>query len=318
MAKKAKNNKVLPLIMLPISMILAGIVKLIICNIPEHIYLIFSMEAFNNDSNLYSIFLTVCFFIGRLAGLLIIVLAALSCKGLTKKLLFIASACAGNIAYMFVPGQYNLQKIIDFGIPEWGYSVANIVSIIINSLAVVGCFILSVVIGTLLFKNLSSYEPAPLEEGKKAFSIKKMLLPCGLIIGVLIIEIISFTILPFIATNISDYAVETVVNIGWNLATTFVQVAVLLGSVFIIKDKYRTLTCLGAACIGYFVADCGFLNVIRIIIESIVGKAAAGTVGTVVSSVFSLIVFAGTIVFGIASYIILNRKEMKKINKTEN
>ena len=134
MAKKAKNNKVLPLIMLTISMILAGIVKLIICNIPEHIYLIFSMEAFNNDSNLYSIFLTVCFFIGRLAGLLIIVLAALSCKGLTKKLLFIASACAGNIAYMFVPGQYNLQKIIDFGIPEWGYSVANLISIIINSI----------------------------------------------------------------------------------------------------------------------------------------------------------------------------------------
>lgn len=313
MAKKAKNNKALPLIMLPVSMFLAGIVKLVICNIPEHIQLTFGMEAFGEDYDLYYFLVYTFLFIGKVTGLAIIIASSLFCKGLNKKLLFVASACAGTIAYIFIPGRYYLQNIIYYAFPDWGYSVADIIAIVLNSLIIIGCFILSIVIGTLLFKSLSGYEAAPIEEGKKAFNLKKMLLPCGFIIGVVVIEKIASSILGAMMPNISNEGTDSLVSVMWWIAIPLIQVAFLLGSLFFTKDKYKTLTCLGAASIGYHIANCGLTSVIAEIISTSISKTGAETAGTAVYEVLGVMTYAGTVIFGIVAYILLNRKEMKKI-----
>lgn len=305
--KKRKFN--LAALLLPLSMLVAGITKIIIANIPQHIVYIFSLDAFNNDESLYWIVNYVFEGFSELFALGIIVLCALSCKGLTKRLVFVASAYAGSIAYMFVSEHYYWRSLL------WGiidYSVAEVFGYIIYILSIIMSFALSVIIAMLLFKKLSGYEPKPLAEGKKGINIKKLILPCGLIMVAQVLYRISFSIEGFIYDFELISEVEDLINIVWPFVTYASITALLLVPIFIAKDKFKALTCLASAAFGYWIALwTPFVIVGEILTKDSTNDIYYDTVWALIRVGWSILV----VVCGLGFYILLNRKEMEKVNK---
>ena len=314
MATKNKSKNTLPMILLPIAMLVAGITKIIISNIPEHVNYVLGIEDFYV---LYSDVIYVAEFVGELAALIIIVLAALPCKGLTKKLIFVASAYTGTIAYMLVCDRYYWESLL------WrimDYEVAEVLSYIIYISSVLTAFAISVVIAMLMFKKLSGYEPKALAEGEKQrFDIKKLLLPSGLIVLASLLNGISLILYYEFPQNYYNYIGRRLIDIIWFYATYLLGFGVLALSVFFVKDKFKVLTCLASAALGYGVVSWFIFGVLygalRAIISSIVAmpEGASDIVWNIVEMIYVITVA----VFGVGFYILLNRKDMVSIYKAE-
>lgn len=313
---KTKNKNILPYILLPISMLVAGLIKVTIAFIPDLI----SFIAGYKDHNVYFLVEDICDVVGIVATIVVIALCSLCCKGLTKKIQFIASAFTGSLAYMLAAKNnfiYNLMYCI------FGYGdddVAVIVSYIVGALSVSVCFVLAVVIAELFFKKLSSYEEAPVTEGKKKINIKKMLVPFGFIIGAAVLQfglaiLNDYVIYP----TVQGYYEKEVVAYIWEFGVNLLLAGVLIGSIFILKDKYRALTCVASASAGYVITLWSVPSLIISIAEfSLYSLGSAPTILFVIGRSLFVVTTIASVIFGVVFYILLNRKEMKKIDKTEN
>lgn len=305
--KKKSNNKVLPLILLPISMLVSGLIKVTIGFIPDLI----SIIAGYKDYRMFYLGENICQFIGELATIIIVVLCSLCCKGIIKRLYFIGSAFVGSLAYILV-AKYNLIYHLMYCIFGSGDDdVAVIVAYIVNALSVSICFVLAVVIAELFFKKLSNYEEASATEGKMKINIKNMLVPFAFIIGAMVLhkgsDIFSeYVVLP----AIYDYNVRGVVGCIWDFGIILLLAGVLVGSIFILKDKYRALTCVAAACMGYNLTLWGLFESIDYALNAFLGLP--DIVSTITYYVFYITAALISVVLGIVFYILLNRKEMDK------
>ncbi len=313
---KTKNKNILPYILLPVSMLVSGLIKVTIEFIPNLINIIEGNFMIADNT----FFGGICAVVATIATIVIIVLCSLCCKGLTKKLQFIASACAGSLVYIFTN---DIKVFVFLALEEIDYDVAVIVAYIVNVLVVCICFALAVVVAELFFKKLSSYEEAPAMEGKKSFDIKKMILPIVLIVAAAILQFGLAIFYDFsIHFNMNDGSfIGYIINIVWNFGVNLLLVGILFGSMFILKDKYKTLTCVASACAGYTFTLWG--------IPSIIVNAFWRELDIITSSITIKntnywwyiplgIVSIASAIFGVVFYILLNRKEMKKIDKTEN
>ncbi len=309
MATKNKNKNTLPMLLLPIAMLVAGITKIIISHIPDHIYYVFG--------DIYTTFTFNAFtMVGELAALIIIVLAALSCKGLTKKLIFLASAYTGTIAYMFVSYRYGWQRLLCSIID---YDVAEVLSYIIYISSVIIAFAISVVIAMLMFKKLSGYEPKPFAEGEKQrLDIKKLLVPGGLIMLAAVLN--SVLLIVYYEFSESNYNINgALIEILWFYGMYLLGFGILALSVFFVKDKFKMLTCLASAALGYGVVSWFIFGVLYEALISIISLFVVMQDGyyDVVWNVVKLIYAITVAVFGIGFYILLNRKDMVSIYKAE-
>ncbi len=320
--KKIKNpNKkpVAPYIMLPISMLIAGVVKAVIglvgvlvvtilygevlCEIPG-----FSDSWFNvlyNSSLLFA----------DIASVIVILLFGLFNKGFTKKLQFISSAFAGCITYMFVFNPYWLMDLFDelkYQLPYDMYDFMEIASFIVPLVIVIVniviCFVISVVIAEFIFKALTAYTEAPKVEGEKSFKFKKMIVPAFLISGTAAIYPVFYLISEKIYENVSFAPIaSSLFSSAWYFAGRLLGLGILLGSIFILKDKYRALTCLAAASTGVLL----FPESIR----STLGNfpvAISGGMGEFYWLLTYILWSIAVAFVGIIFYILLNRKEMKR------
>ena len=302
--KKKGNKKILPYILLPLSMFIAGVIKVTISVIPDLVTLI----GYGTLKSYTDVWDSVCDTVSVIVFVVVIVLASLCCKGLTKKLHFIASACAGSLVYIFTN---NIKNIVYNVFNEIDYDLAVILPYVFSALIVPVCFILAVLVAELFFKKLSSYEEAPEIEGKKSFDIKKMIIPAVLIMGVAVLQQGCIIFNDFVIDRaIEEYWKMTIVDGVWNFGVNLLLIGILVGSVFIVKDKYKALTCLASACVGYSFV----LRDIYAIAYSILYDMgfSFGILDLVWYGLAIIVAIIGAII-GIAFYILLNRKEMKKI-----
>lgn len=325
MAKKNKKIKdpnkksKAPYIMLPISMLIAGVVKAVIglvgvlvvtilydevlCEIPG-----FSDSWFNVLFNSISV-------LADIASIIVILLFGLFNKGFTKKLQFISSAFAGCITYMFVFNHYWLMDLFDelkyqlpYDMRDFMEVVSVIVPIVITILNYVVCFVISVVIAEFIFKALTAYTEAPKVEGEKSFKLKKMIVPAFLISGTTAIYPVFYLISDKIYENVSfEPITSSLFSSAWYFAGRLLGLGILLGSIFILKDKYRALTCLAAASTGVLL----FPESIRSTLSSI-PVAISGGMGDFYWLLTYILWSIAVAFVGIIFYILLNRKEMKR------
>lgn len=327
MAKKNKKIKdpnkksKAPYIMLPISMLIAGVVKAVIglvgvlvvtilygevlCEIPG-----FSDSWFNVLYNSILLFADI-------ASIIVILLFGLFNKGFTKKLQFVSSAFAGCITYMFVFNTFWLTDLLDeltyqlpYDMRDFMEVVSVIVPIVITILNYVVCFVISVVIAEFIFKALTAYTEAPKVEGEKSFKLKKMIVPAFLISGTAAIYPVFYFIEDIIYENIGfeSYFISSLFSNAWYFAGRLLGLGILLGSIFILKDKYRALTCLAAASTGVLL----FPQSISSTLGNIPIAISEGMGGDFYW-LLTYILWSMAVAFvGIIFYILLNRKEMKR------
>ena len=108
---KTQNNK-LPIIMLPIAMIVAGLVS----GLPSTLIAILNPFLMSNLGIAYqvtNVLSVIGSFVGSISYVVVIVLFSLVCKGLQKKLCFIMSIYVGTIAQVVL----NIVVTFTYGLP---------------------------------------------------------------------------------------------------------------------------------------------------------------------------------------------------------
>lgn len=325
MAKKNKKikdpNKAskAPFILLPISMLIAGVVKAVINLVGNLLVSILYSEVLREipgfSYDWYNVLFVSIFVLADIASIIVILLFGLFNKGFTKKLQFISSAFAGCITYMFVFNTFWLIDLFDelkyqlpYDMRDFMEVVSVIVPIVITILSYVLCFVISVVIAEFIFKALTAYTEAPKVEGEKSFKLKKMIVPTFLISGTAAIYPVFYLISDKIYENVSfEPITSSLFSSAWYFAGRLLGLGILLGSIFILKDKYRVLTCLAAASTGVLL----FPESIRSTLGSI-PVAIIGEMGNLYWCITYILWSAAVALVGIIFYILLNRKEMKR------
>ena len=326
MAKKNKKIKDpnkksrAPYIMLPISMLIAGVVKTVINLVGILLVSILYSEVlqeipgFSYDWS--NVLFNSIYVLADIASIIVILLFGLFNKGFTKKLQFVSSAFAGCITYMFVFNTFWLTDLLDelkyqlpYDMRDFMEVVSVILPIVITILNYVVCFVISVVIAEFIFKALTAYTEAPKVEGEKSFKLKKMIVPTFLISGTAAIYPVFYLILDKIYENVSfEPITSSLFSSAWYFAGRLLGLGILLGSIFILKDKYRALTCLAAASTGVLLFPQS--------ISSTLGNIPIAISGGMVGDFYWLltyILWSIAVAFvGIIFYILLNRKEMKR------
>ncbi len=324
MAKKNKKikdpNKAskAPFILLPISMLIAGVVKAVINLVGTLIVNVLYSEVLCEipefSSGWYYVLFNSIYVLADIASIIVILLFGLFNKGFTKKLQFISSAFAGCITYMFVFIPYWSMDLFDelkYQLPYDMYDFMEIASIIVPMIIIilnyVVCFVISVVIAEFIFKELSAYTEAPKVEGEKSFKIKKMIVPAFLISGTAAIYPVFYLISDKIYENVSfEPITSSLFSSAWYFAGRLLALGILLGSIFILKDKYRVLTCLAAASTGVLLFPQSISSTLGNIPVAIIGE-----MGNLYWCITYILWSAAVALVGIIFYILLNRKEMQ-------
>lgn len=325
MAKKNKKikdpNKAskAPFILLPISMLIAGVVQAVITLGGSALVTVLYSEVLCEIPGFsygwYNVLNNSAFVVADVASIIVILLFSLCNKGFTKKLQFISSAFAGCITYMFVFNTFWMMDAVDQFRYQLPYDIRGfmdiasiIVPMIIIILNYVVCFVISVVIAEFIFKALSAYTEAPKVEGEKSFKIKKMIVPAVFISGVAAIYPVFYIIWKIIYANVSfDYGfTSSLANSVWFFAGRLLGLGILLGAIFILKDKYRVLTCLAAASTGVLLFPQSISSTLGNIPVAIIGE-----MGNLYWCITYILWSAAVALVGIIFYILLNRKEMQ-------
>lgn len=333
MAKKNKKIKdpnkksKAPFILLPISMVTAGVAKIVTIIIGAIGFGLFAWLYYDygfikdlipDIFGEYSYYIiNLLYFLSDVVSIGVILLFGLFNKGFTKKLQFVSSAFVGNIAFMFATnynifsyGLGELKQLMPYDVWDFMSVVEVVVPILVTIVSFGICFVISVLISVFVFKALSKYTEAPKVEGEKSFKLKKMIVPAFLISGTAAIYPVFYFIEDIIYENIGfeSYFISSLFSNAWYFAGRLLGLGILLGSIFILKDKYRALTCLAAASTGVLLFPQS--------ISSTLGNipiAISGGMGGDFYWLLTYILWSIAVAFvGIIFYILLNRKEMKR------
>ena len=333
MAKKNKKIKdpnkksKAPFILLPISMVTAGVAKIVTIIIGAIGFGLFAWLYYEYgflkdlipdifDEYYYSI-TNLLYFLSDVVSIGIILLFGLFNKGFTKKLQFVSSAFAGRISYIFfinfntVMGyMQDLHHKVPSDLREFMEIAEWLVPLLVCLISIAVCFVVSVVIAEFIFKALTNYTEAPKVEGEKSFKLKKMIVPTIAISGVAAIyPVFYFVCVKVFKTIAISFPESLLLDDAWYFAGRLLGLGILLGSIFILKDKYRALTCLAAASTGVMlVVDYDYVSrFVYYIIISLFGIEFNYYWDIMVVLWSMAVAFVG-IIF----YILLNRKEMKR------
>ena len=331
MAKKNKKIKdpnkksKAPFILLPISMVTAGVAKIvtiIIGAIGFGLLAWLYYDGYIKDLipdifGEYSYYIiNLLYFLSDVVSIGVILLFGLFNKGFTKKIKFVSSAFVGNIAFMFATnyntlsyGLEELKHLMPYDMWDFMSVVEVVVPILVTIVSFGICFVISVLISVFVFKALSKYTEAPKVEGEKSFKLKKMIVPAFLISGTAAIYPVFYFIEDIIYENIGfeSYFISSLFSNTWYFAGRLLGLGILLGSIFILKDKYRALTCLAAASTGVLL----FPESIRSTLSSI-PVAISGGMGDFYWLLTYILWSIAVVFVGIIFYILLNRKKMKR------
>ncbi len=318
--KRKGNNKVLPIIMLPIAVIISTLVS-------SGISTLWSMLlAYIYDyANIYSsenpfIFTYIFSFLGGIIGILppliIMVLFSLCCKGINKKIRFIGSYYAAGVAGI-VANVVNaiIVCIINSTIGFYDIESMTIYSLISSACSLLLNIIVSPVIALLWFAASEKYI---VKKEIKARPVK-LILP-GVFLGIyglfcLAMYFINQSIYTLFYELFGEYKMFG--DYGLSVSSTFSRVittGACLICLFLLalacKGGYRKL-----AFVGSFYFASGITGAVSSLVSlpfSIGGSITTQALGNVIGTCVQYLLIIG---LSILIYILLNRYEVEKIKK---
>ena len=307
---ETQNNK-LPMTMLPISMVVAGLVS----GLPSTLIAIlnpFLMSNLGISYQVTDVLNIISSFVGSISYVVVIVLFSLVCKGLQKKLCFIMSVYVGTIAQVVlnivVTFTYGLLAIL----PIEDYAIQSLVLSGGNGIGGIIYFVLEVIVAIFFFKYISSFTEKEFEADTQAYKVN-LLIPAIIIAGYGILTFVlslatSFIVPILIAPILSglDTYIYLAISHATSIVTSVVLWAVLIGATFLFKDKYQKLTIVGSVIVGKSIW--GFVGILFNFITMFFPE---------ISGVVNIFSTGITTVLGIATGILLfyiaNKKQYERI-----
>lgn len=302
---KTQNNK-LPIIMLPIAMIVAGLVS----GLPSTLIAIsnpFLMSNLGISYQVTNVLSVIGSFVGSISYVVVIVLFSLVCKGLQKKLCFIMSIYVGTIAQVVlnivVTFTYGLLAILPIG----DYTVQSLIVSGGNGIGGIIYFVLEVIVAIFFFKYISSFTEKEFEADTQAYKVN-LLIPAIVIAGYGILTFVLSLATSFIVTLLSglDTYIYLAISQAIYAVIHVLKWGILIGVAFIIKDKYQRFTLIGSVILGSSIW--GFVSVISNV--SILFLPALSTAAGALTSIITTSLGIGA---GILIYYLANKKQYVKI-----
>lgn len=302
---KTQNNK-LPMIMLPIAMIVAGLVS----GLPSTLIAIlnpFLMSNLGISYQVTNVLSVIGSFVGSISYVVVIVLFSLVCKGLQKKLCFIMSIYVGTIAQVVlnivVTFTYGLLAILPIG----DYTVQSLIVSVGNGIGGIIYFVLEVIVAIFFFKYISSFTEKEFEADTQAYKVN-LLIPAIVIAGYGILTFVLSLATSFIVTLLSglDTYIYLAISQAIYAVIHVLKWGILIGVAFIIKDKYQRFTLIGSVILGSSIW--GFVSVISNV--SILFLPALSTAAGALTSIITTSLGIGA---GILIYYLANKKQYVKI-----
>ena len=307
---QAQNNK-LPMIMLPVAMIVAGIVS----SLPTTIVTIV-VPFLQSNLGFTGVGSNVAMSIGSLIGsigyIVVLILFSLVCKGLQKKLCFVMSAYVGIIARIIVNIGTLLTSVLLCLLPDMDYAIQLLILSGGNAIGGFVYIVFEILVAVFFFRYLSSFtEKEDLEEDEP-YKVK-LLKPCIVIAGYgilsLIVNLVSSAIMTALNRNmLTDTYEQISLAQTINIVMYIILWGAIIGATFLFKDKYHKLTLVGSIIVGNNVW--GFVGIlfgfITIFFPDISG---------VVSGISSFITIILGIATGILIFYIANKKQYERIKK---
>ncbi len=302
---KTQNNK-LPMIMLPISMIVAGLVS----GLPSTLIAIlnpFLMSNLGISYQVTNVLSVIGSFVGSISYVVVIVLFSLVCKGLQKKLCFIMSIYVGTIAQVVlnivVTFTYGLLTILPIG----DYTVQGLIISGGNGIGGIIYCVFEVIVSIFFFKYISSFTEKEFEADAQAYKVN-LLIPAIVIAGYGILTFVLSLATSFIITLLSglDTYIYLAISQAIYAVIHVLKWGILIGVAFIIKDKYQRFTLVGSVILGSSIW--GFVSVISNVATLFL--PALSTAAGVLTSVVTTALGIGA---GILIYYLANKKQYVKI-----
>ena len=302
---KTQNNK-LPMIMLPISMVVAGLVS----GLPSTLIAIsnpFLMSNLGISYQVTNVLSVIGSFVGSISYVVVIVLFSLVCKGLQKKLCFIMSIYVGTIAQVVlnivVTFTYGLLAILPIG----DYTVQSLIVSGGNGIGGIIYFVLEVIVAIFFFKYISSFTEKEFEADTQAYKVN-LLIPAIVIAGYGILTFVLSLATSFIVTLLSglDTYIYLAISQAIYAVIHVLKWGILIGVAFIIKDKYQRFTLIGSVILGSSIW--GFVSVISSV--AILFLPALSTAAGALTSIITTSLGIGA---GILIYYLANKKQYVKI-----
>lgn len=307
---KTQNNK-LPMIMLPVAMIVAGIVN----SLPTTI-VTFVVPFLQSNLGFTAVGSNVAMRIGSLIGsigyIVVLVLFSLVCKGLQKKLCFVMSAYVGIIVRIIVNIASLLTSVLLCLLPDMDYAIRSLILGWGNAIGGFVYTIFEILVAVFFFKYLSSFTEKEAFEEDKPYKVK-LLKPCIVIAGYgilsLIVGFVSSAIMTaFNRSLLTDTYGQIALSQSLNIVMHVILWGAIIGVTFLFKDKYQKLTLVGSIIVGNNVWGLvgilfGFITIFF------------PTISVVVSGISSFITTLLGIATGILIFYIANKKQYERIKK---
>ncbi len=301
---KNQNNK-LPIIMLPISMVVAGIVS----GLPSTLIAIlnpFLMSNLGISYQVTDVLNIISSFVGSISYVVVIVLFSLVCKGLQKKLCFIMSVYVGTIAQVV----FNIVVTFTYGLlailPINEYGVQSLILSGGNGIGGIIYFVLEVIVAIFFFKYISSFTEREIDEQTEACKVN-LLIPAIVIAGYGILTFVLSLATSFIVPLLSglDTYIYLAISQAIYAVIHVLKWGILIGVAFIIKDKYQRFTLVGSVIAGSSIW--GFVGVVSDV--AILFLPAFSTAAGVLTSIITTALGIGA---GILIYYLANKKQYVK------
>lgn len=307
------QNKKLPLIMLPIAMIVAGLVSSAPTTVLNIAYP-FLLNKFGIviDSTVLSVVNNAIVLIGSIGYVVVIILFSLSCKGLQKKLCFVMSVLVSRTSQILFSGVIFVTSILLSLIPNMDYTIQNLIFSGSNAIGGVLEIIVEFLVAIFFFKYLSSFVEKEVDEEDEPYKVEP-LKPSIVVVGYGVLSLV---------VGLAASAIYTALNQGaFMLKNTYAQVAIshatsivtsiilwvaLIGATFLFKDKYQKLTIVGSVIAGQNIW--GFIGIILNFITIFLP-----TISGVVDFLSTGITTVLGIATGILIFYIANKKQYERI-----
>ncbi len=308
--EKTQNNK-LPMIMLPIGMVVAGLVSSLSSTLMSILIPIISQELwFSVDPIVYSVANNIGSLIGSIGYVVVLILFSLSCKGLQKKLYFVMSAYVASAANVLMYVCSLFASLLLNILPRMESSIQTMVLGLGSSVGSIISLVIEIIVAIFFFKYLSSFTEKESDEEGETYKVK-LLMPSIVVVGygvlALIARLVSSAITTAVIGNIQKEAyAQIAISQAKNLVVYIILWAALIGATFLFKDKYQKLTIVGSVIAGNsFWGFVGItLNFITIFLPNISGVVSFFSTG--ITTVLG-------IATGILIFYIANKKQYERI-----
>lgn len=311
---ETKNNK-LPIIMLPVGMIVAGLITGFISTIVSILTPIISQELwFSVDPIVYTVVNNVASLIGSLSYIVIIVLFSLVCKGLQKKLCFIMSAYVGSVSQILINVVVLFTSVLLSILPIKESTIQTLILSGGNAIGGLLGTVVEVLVAVFFFKYLCSFEEKEINEENKPYKVN-LLMPGIVVVGYGVLSVILGLVSSSISTAVNQSAFmlksvygQIAVTQATNLVTSIILWVALIGVTFLFKDKYQKLTIVGSVIVGKNIW--GFIGILFNFITIFLPN-----LGGVVGGISSVLINVLSIATGILIFYIANKKQYEIIRK---